>query len=162
MFRQTSISLFAFALLQAVSVSPASADAAFIKFLTGPWGQSTTSGEPVAEMIMKPGAPQFHRKSCPPEGVALKDMVPNEVWFGTLPDQGFVRISMSGSGKPVPQQLTFQKMDGPDAALFGFTVNISAATLKVTRLSPNHIRVNSELGPMKRESFYIRCKALAS
>jgi hypothetical protein len=157
MFIHMKVAIWVIALM--TPVSSARADAMFIKFLSGPWGQSTLSGEPVAQMMMKPGAPQFHRKSCPPAGVALKDMVPNEVWFATLPDKRFVRVA--GGGKLVAQELKFQKLDGPDTAIFVFSTTGLDGTLKVTRLSPTLIRVHTELGPMKRDHAYVRCKGLA-
>ena len=157
---QLNVAICGLAFLTSMGVTPASADAAFIKFLTGPWGKSTTSGEPVAAMIMKPGAPQFTRKSCPPSGVALKDMIENEYWFATLPDGRFVRVA--GGGKMIPQEMKFQRLDGKDTAIFGFAVNALSGTIKVTRLSPTQIRMNLELGPMKLEEYFVRCKALSS
>lgn len=150
------------ALLSFASASPANADSAFIKFLNGPWGQSDASGEPMAGMMMKPGAPQFHRKSCPPAGVAMKDMVPNEIWFATLENNQFVRVSMSHGGKLVPFEYNFQRLDDRDTAVFTFANPLGlTGTMRITRLSPTRLRLNSEFGPTKREEFYVRCKGLS-
>lgn len=150
-------------ILGAALVLPAIAVAApeddFKTFLTGPWGQSTTSGEPMSALTGSASSPEFTRKSCPADGVAIADMVDNEVWFDTQSGK-FGRHS--GGKSPSWTDLTFVRMANDNVAQFKYfapSMN-EDATLTIERLSDNLIKATVAVSVMQMDTYYARCKPL--
>lgn len=131
----------------------------FEAFLLGPWGKSTTSGEPVSDMILGQGGTRFTRKSCPPEGLSdPAGMLSNETWFAKGRDGVFGRYSDRSPTTLSP--LTFRRTEGPDVAYFEFynTFLASTVTMKVERLGKDRIKTTVAIPGTVVETYYIRCR----
>lgn len=131
----------------------------FETFLLGPWGKSTTSGEPVSDMILGQGGTRFTRKSCPPEGLpGPAAMLSIETWFAKGRDGVFGRYSDRSPTTLTP--LTFRRAEGPDVAYFEFynTFLASAVTMKVERLGKDRIKTSIAIPGTVVETYYVRCK----
>lgn len=166
-FRRRAAGLTLVLSLVAILPGPATAAApgeAFQRYLAGPWGKSTTTGEPIADIIPstvnKPGGAQFTRKACPPEGLSSPaDMISAEQWFDTAPNGAFGRRN-GGSRNTDPQVLTFVRAEGPDTAVFEF-YNASlgmTATYRIERLGPDLIRTTTLVSSLNVQAYYVRCR----
>jgi hypothetical protein len=133
---------------------------AFMAGLAGPGGKSTASGEPLKEAeVDKSGKITGMRASCPQGGLATpKEMVGNEVWYELKPDGRFG--SYTSKAPTRLSELTFIRLEGADVAVFYFSTppKGATATMAITRLTPDRIRVSVTSDGTTTETHYIRCK----
>lgn len=152
------IALVALAAFATSSPAAAAAKDEFETFLLGPWGKSTTSGEPVADMIPSSFAnPRFTRKACPPGGLAgPADMLSNETWFVRDGGGAFRRHFSPTSVSP----LTFRRLEGPDVAHFEYynTFLATNVTMKIERISKDRMKTTVAIPGTVVETYYVRCR----
>lgn len=130
----------------------------FEAFLLGPWGKSTTSGEPVSDIILGQGGTRFTRKACPPEGLpGPAGMLSIETWFARGGDGVFGRYTDRSPTTLSP--LTFRRTEGPHVAYFEYNTFLAGnVTMKVERLGKDRIKTTVAIPGTVVETYYIRCR----
>lgn len=145
-------------------------DAAFRRFLLGPWGRMK-GGNFDSEMIgfsgFRPGGAKFTRRSCPTGGLASPtDMLSHEIWFEERAGGEFGVIRANGDPGEVTQlwtRLTF--LDHPDASTWRYSFYnkflMETVTLILKKQGPDQILHEVEVPNVRRtgsQELYGRCR----